>query len=300
MFGCSFFFHCLELKKVSGILATARDLEIAMCVFNAVMTSVHNTAEHSISARSKCVTLLENWVCIASPPKNDRLPPPFVDEMDRWLLSVARCIVGFYHSWKDIKGFKNEQDLATAIKGIAVIEYISRIDISADSWKSLFRCMLDISHYYLGVTEEQRRGDVLHPPDKVLSCIITDGVFALTLRRVTPPEFWEELRHRERSTASIFNFHTTVDSWTRVLLVIARRLVMHLSPSLTFGRLPVFLEDLDYISWRIGGRGTQKSLSQASPWQHRVDPDFNVTMSHIENQLQPFFSTGSPWFPTRT
>jgi hypothetical protein len=297
---CSFFFHCLTAQKIIPILATTKDLEIAMCVFNVVMTSAQNTTDKITAARSKCVSLLERWVC--NPSSSSTLTPhPFQEDMDRWLLCVARCTLFFFLSWKDVKGLKNEQDMDTAIRCIHVIELISRVDINAESWKSLFRLMLDVSHSYLAVTEEQKRGDASHPPDKVLSCIITDGVFALLLRRVTPPEFWEELRHRERGIAGIFHFHTTIDSWSRVLLVIAQRLVMHMSPShqnMT-PRLPDYLHDHDQLSWRIGGR-PQKSSLQASPWQHRVDTNFEHTESQVDQRLQPFFSLGSPWFPIGT
>lgn len=292
----------MEVQKLTIILATSRDLEIAMCIFNIVMTSVQNTSEKIAAARMKCVRLLEFWVTDVPTAQIVNLRPrPFQDDMDRWLLCIARCTVTFFHGWKDVKGHKNEQDLDTAIKCISVVELISRLDINADTWKSMFRFMLDISHYYLAVTEEQRRGDAAHPPDKVLSCLITDGVFALLLRRVTPPDFWEELRHRERGITSIFHFHTTVDSWSRVLLVIAYRLVMHLSPSQPNAtpRLPNYLHDHDHLTWRIGGRPQKSShhASQASPWQHRLDVKCDPSTSFVDRQLQPLFSLGSPWFP---
>jgi hypothetical protein len=289
----------LEGKKIAGILTTSRDLEIALSVFNVVMMNVQSTAEKYTNARSKCVFLLERWVCIPAPQSGHFRPQPFHDDMDRWLLHVIRCIVMFFHSWKDVKNLKNEQDLDNAFKCITVIELISRLNVNADVWKSLFRSILDISNSYLGVTEEQRRGDATHPPDKVLSCTITDGIFALLLRRVPSPELWEELRHRERGISGFYHFHTTIDSWTRVLLVIARRLVMHMNPSKPMGspRLPDYVRDHDYLSLRMGGRSAPKSLSQASPWQHRVDSSFDATQSLFDQQLQHFFSLGSPWFP---
>ena len=293
---CSFFYHCLNAQKITDILATSKDLEIAMCVFNIVMSSVQITAEKITAARSKCVFILERWVCLPT-SQSDNIPRPFQDDMHRWLICVTRCAVMFFHGWKDVKGLKNEQDMETAVKCIAVIELISRRDINADTWKSLFRSMLDISNFYLAVTEEQRRGDATHPPDKALSCLITDGVFALLLRRVTPPEFWEELHHRDRGIAGIFHFHTTMDSWSRVLLVIAQRLCMHMSPSKQnrAPRIPDYLNDHDQLSWRIGGR-TQKSTSQSSPWQHRVDENFDSSNSVVDQQCQLFFSFGTPWF----
>lgn len=292
----------MEVKKNSGILESSRDLELALSIFNVVMTSVNCISEKITTARSKCVTLLERWVCSANLQSNPACPQPFQDEMDRWMLHVVRCIVMFFHSWKDVKGLKNEQDLDTAFKCITVMELVSRLKINADSWKSIFRSMLDISNCYLGVTDDQRRGDAIHPPDRVLSCIITDGVFALLLRRVTPPEFWEEIRHREHGMAGIFHSHTTVDSWTRVLLAIARRLVMHMSPSTPNGTMPVFLDDREFLSWRIGGNGgrlAQKNTTQMSPWQHRpwVDSNFEEPYTLSDQQLQPFFSLGCPWFP---
>jgi hypothetical protein len=261
------------------------------------MTSVQSTAEKITTARSKCVILLERWTCIPNPPNNPVCPRPFKDDIDSWMLHVVRCIVMFFQSWKDVKGLKNEQDLDTAVKCITVVELVSRANINSDSWKIIFRSMLDISNHYLGVTDEQRRGDATHPPDKVLSCVITDGVFALLLRRVTPPEFWEQIRHREHGIASIFHSHTTVDSWTRVLLAVARRLVVHISSSAPTGSMPAFLDDKDFLSWRIGGRSSQKSAAQGSPWQYRVDAFSEETCSSFDKQLQPFFSLGCPWFP---
>ena len=285
-------------KKIASILATPRDLEIAVSIFNVVMMSVQSTTQSSTLARNKCVALLERWVDIPNPAGPQIRPPPFEDDLERWALHAIRCIVMFFQNWKDVKGFKNEQDLDTAIKCITVIELVSRLNINPDGWKSLFRSMLEISNFYLGVTDEQRRGEATHPPDKALSCFITDGVFALLLRRVTPSEFWEDLRHRERGITSILHLHTTVDSWTRVLLVVARRLVIHMSPSKLNETMPPYLNDHDFLSLRVGGR--QKGLSQASPWQHRVDQHSDAPSSSIDQQLQPFFSVGSPWFSPST
>jgi hypothetical protein len=290
----------LEVKKLPGILESSKDLELALSIFNVVMTSVQSTAEKITSARSKCVTLMERWACIPAPQSNHFCPRPFQDDIDTWMLHVVRCIVMFFQSWKDVKGLKNEQDLDTAVKCITVIELISRLNINSDSWKSIFRSMLDICNFYLGVTDEQKRGDSTHPPDRVLSCIITDGVFALLLRRVTPPEFWVQIRHREHGIAGIFHSHTTVDSWTRVLLVVARRLAMHMNSSTPIGSMPAFLDDQDFLSWRIGGRSASRSTSQGSPWQHRVDPKFAETCSLFDQQLQQFFSLGCPWFSPST
>ncbi len=299
-FCCRFFYHCLEVKKITGILESSRDIELALSLFNVVMTSVQSTAEKLTAARSKCVTILERWTRALKTPINVICPRPFQDDIDCWMLHVVRCIVMFFQSWKDVKGLKNEQDLDTAIKCITVFELVSRLNINSDSWKIIFRSILDISNYYLGVTDEQRRGDATHPPDRVLSGMITDGVFALLLRRVSPPEFWEHIRHREHGIARIFHSHTTVDSWTRVLLVVARRLAMHLSSSTPNGSMPAFLDDPDSLSWRVGGRSAPKSAAQGSPWQHRVDPTIEEVRTLIDQQLQPFFSLGCPWFPPST
>jgi len=285
-------------KNIPSILGTTKDLEIALSLFNVVMMSVQSTTQSMTLARKECVALLERWVDIPNVSGPKIRPQPFEDDLERWSLLAVRCIVMFFQNWKDVKGFKNEQDLDTAIKCITVIELVSRLDINPDGWKSLFRSILEISNFYLGVTDEQRRGEATHPPDKALSCFITDGVFALLLRRVSPPEFWEDLCHRERGITSILHLHTTVDSWTRVLLVVARRLVIHISPSQQNGTVPLYLNDNDFLSLRVGTR--QKGLLQASPWQHRVEQHVDAPTSSIDQQLQPFFSVGSPWFSPST